>query len=172
MLQHFFASSHVNYAQYGLYYLRSMESLGQEELSKFMKGEHVMHNFTRLWNGIWSDMFIETTFMRSGHGPSGIIGITLKPETLKTWALGLHICHCLEKDITSLLGKEQDINQEAHKEEMKARIVSDGADQQSIQNKLKLCIDPLDPTSHPPTIVNIVTGQLSDDTVKLMFKTQ
>ena len=66
--------------------------------------------------------------MHYGHGPSGITGITLKPETLKTWALGLHICSCQERDIISLVGKEQDISQEAHKEEMKARIASDGAD--------------------------------------------
>ena len=30
--------------------------------------------------------------MRYGHWPSGIIGITLKPETLKTWAYSLHGC--------------------------------------------------------------------------------
>ena len=167
MLPYFFASSHINYARYGLYYLRSMERLGQEELSKFMKGEHVMHHVPGLWNGIWSDMLIETTFMRYGHGPGGIIGITLKPETLKTWALSLHICSRLEQDIITLVGKEQDISQEAHKEEMKARIASDGADRQSIQNKLKLCIDPLDPSSHPPTIVNIVSGQVADDTVNV-----
>ena len=100
------ASAHVNYARYGLYYLRSMESLGQEELSKFMKCEHVMHHVPGLWNGIWSDMFIETSFTRYGHGPDGIIGITLKPTTLKTWALGLHICSRLEQDIISLVGKE------------------------------------------------------------------
>ena len=167
MLPYFFASGHVNYARYGLYYLRSMESLGQEELSKFMKGEHVMHYVPGLWNGIWSDMFIETTFMRYGHGPGGIIGITLKPEALKTWALSLHICSRLEQDIISLVGKEQDLSQEAHKEEMKARIVSDGVDRQSIRDKLKLCIDPLDPTSHPPTIVNIVSGQVADETVNV-----
>ena len=32
------------YGRYGLYYLRSMESLGPEEISKFMKGEHLMHH--------------------------------------------------------------------------------------------------------------------------------
>ena len=56
MLPYFFASGHVNYARYGLYYLRSMESLPKEELSKFMKGEHVMHHVPGLWNGIWSDV--------------------------------------------------------------------------------------------------------------------
>ena len=92
MLPYFFASGHVNYAQYGLYYLRSMGFLQGEELSMFMKGEHVMHHVPHLWNGIWSDMYIESTFMCYGHGPGGMIGVTLKPEMLKTWALSLHVC--------------------------------------------------------------------------------
>ena len=50
---------------------------------------------------------------------------------------------------------------------MKARIVSDGADRQSIPDKFKLCIDPLVPTSHPPTIVNIVSGEVADDKVNV-----
>ena len=49
MLPYFFAAAHVNYAQYGLYYLRSMESLGHEEISMFMKGEHVMHHIPGLF---------------------------------------------------------------------------------------------------------------------------
>ena len=28
-----------------------------------------------------------------------------------------------------------------------------------------MCIDPLDPTNHPQTIVNIATGQLAGETV-------
>ena len=56
-----------------------------------MTGEHVMHHIPGVWDGVWSIMFIETTFMRYGHSHGGIIGITLRPDTLKTWALGLHI---------------------------------------------------------------------------------
>lgn len=82
MLPYFLASGHVNYARYGLYYLGSVESLQEEQISQFMKGEHVMRHIPGLWNGIWSDMYIETTFMPYGRGPGGIIRITLKPETL------------------------------------------------------------------------------------------
>ena len=121
MLPYFFASGHVNYARYGLYYLRSMESLQGEELSMFMRGEHVMYHVPGLWNGIWSDMYIETTFMRYGHGPGGIIGITLKPETLKTWALGLHVCCQLEQDTVNLSCNEQDKCQLNHKVKNKIR---------------------------------------------------
>ena len=148
--------------------MRSMESLGSEELSKFMKGKHVMHHVPGLWNGIWSDMFIEITFMRYGNGPGGIIGITVKPETLKTWALSLHVC--VEQDVDKLLEKNQNTSKEAHKEEMKARITKDGTDRESNPDKLKLCIDPLAPTSHPPNIVNIASGQVVDHKVNLHIK--
>ena len=84
MMPYFFASGHVNYARYGLFYLRHMEALPGDALQHFMKGSHVMRHTQGLWNSIWSDMFIETTFMRYRHGKAGVIGITLKPETLKT----------------------------------------------------------------------------------------
>ena len=167
MLPYFFASGHVNYARYGLYYFRSMESLQGEELSMFMRGEHVMHHVPGLWNGIWSDMYIETTFMRYGHGPGGIIRITLKPEMLKTWALGLHVCCQLEQDTVNLSCNEQDKCQLNHKEEAKSRIKSDRADSENLSKKLELCIDPRDHASHPPSILNIVSGQIANDTVNV-----
>ena len=56
-----------------------MEALPPKVLEFFMKGEHVLRHTPGLWNGIWSDMFIESSFMRYGHGKRGIVGITLKP---------------------------------------------------------------------------------------------
>ena len=166
MLPYFFASGHVNYARFGLYYLRSVQSLEGDELSRFMKGDHVLRHVPGIWNGIWSDMFIETTFMRYGHGPGRIIGITLKRETLKTWALSLHICSRLEQDTKDLASNEQVSKQTQHKEETTWRKNADRADRESIQ-KLDLCIKPLDPSSHPSSIVNIVSGQLADKTVNV-----
>lgn len=70
MTPYFFASKHVNYARYGRYYLRSMEALPANVLEHFMKGAHVMRHIQGLWNSLWSDMFIETPFMRYGHRKS------------------------------------------------------------------------------------------------------
>jgi hypothetical protein len=69
-----------------------LEQLPDEVLRKFLRGDHVMRHNPGLWNGIWSDMYIETTFMRYGHGPGGIVGITLKQSLRKRLALSLHIC--------------------------------------------------------------------------------
>ena len=133
MMPYFFASRHVNYARYGLYYLRSMEALPANVLEHFLKGTHVMRHIPGLWNGLWSDMFIETTFMRYGHGKAGIIGITLKPETLKTWALSLHVCGQLLEDLSTLRENERQSNiQTSHKEEANARILADQVDRKGL----------------------------------------
>ena len=58
---------HVNYAHYGLYNLKSMEQLPKDVTERFLKGEHVIYHNTGLWNGIWSDMYIETTSVRHGN---------------------------------------------------------------------------------------------------------
>ena len=40
--------------------------------------------------------------MRYGHGPGGIVGIMLNEHALCRWALNLHICSRLTKDIAYL----------------------------------------------------------------------
>ena len=99
MLPYFFAVEHHNYTRYGTYYLRLMERLPDDILRHFMKGHHVMRHKPGIWNAVWSDMFIESTFMRYGHGAGGIIGITLKPSALKKWAFSMHICSQLKQDV-------------------------------------------------------------------------
>ena len=84
MVPLFFSAEHVHCALYALYYLRTMEDFPDGICAHFINGQHTVHHNAGLFNGIWSDMAIETTFMRYGHGQSGIIGITLKQETLKT----------------------------------------------------------------------------------------
>ena len=80
MISLFFAAGHTHYARYALYYLCTMEHLPADVHKHFRAHEHTMHHTPGLFNGIWSDMAIETTYMRYGHGRKGIFGITLKPE--------------------------------------------------------------------------------------------
>ena len=129
------AAGHHNYARYGLYYLRSMEKLPTELLKNFMKGEHVMRHQKGFWNGIWSDMFIETTFMKYGKGPGGLIGITLNPVTVKKWANSLHICTQLLKDLDDMRTADTTKEKIFHKDEMKSRMESDGKDRSKIKKK-------------------------------------
>ena len=70
----------------------------------FVRAEHeghVLYTCGLSINGclIYMLLFIETTFMRYGHGPGGIVGIILNERALCHWALNLHICSRLTKDI-------------------------------------------------------------------------
>ena len=85
MIQCVFAANHTNYARYGLYYLRYMERLRPDILKHFLKGEYVMRHQDGIWDGIWVDMLIETTFMRYGKGPGGLIGVILKMGTFSSY---------------------------------------------------------------------------------------
>ena len=160
MPNYFFAAGHLNYARYGLYYLSSMERLPDDILVQFTKGKHVMRHQAGIWNGMWSDMFIETTFMRYGHGPGGLVGITLNAAVMKQWALSLHTCSQLVKDLTDLKDGGHKIQITRHKEESAARKASDDIDRQKIGEKLSLCTNPLDPDEHESGIVNIITGKV------------
>ena len=160
MIPLFFAAGHTNYARYALYYLHSMEEMPEDIRQHFMKGEHTMHHKDSLFNGIWSDMAIETTYMRYGHGQKGIIGITLKPETLKTWAYSLHACNKIVNSLDTMRNQEEQPLKMHHKEEMKARMTSDAPDRKSLREKLEVCIDPLHENEHPDALVNIVTGKI------------
>ena len=170
MIPYFFAAGHVHYPRYGICYLRSMGLLPKSVLSKVLNGEHVMRHEKGIWNGIWSDMFIESTFMRYGHAPCGIIGITLKPETLKVWALSLHTCSQLESDLDDMIDYDNIADQSVmrHKEEGKLRIENDAKDRKGISSKLETCIDPLDPSKITDgAVLNIVTGEMSTSRVNV-----
>ena len=110
-------------------------------------------------------MYIETTFMRYGHGPNGIVGITLQPSALKRWALSMHTCSRLVQDVADMDKGYTEKEVMIHKEERPARKKSDAQYRRNILHKLESCIDPMDPTNHPDELVNIVTGRVAPGTV-------
>jgi hypothetical protein len=164
MLPYFFASSHVNYARYGLYYLRSMQRLHPTLLKKFMAGEHVMRHQDGFWNAIWSDLFIETTYMRYGHGPAGIVGSTLNESTLAIWALSHSTCAQVMNDLEAMKDGEEQRVVTSHKEERHTRIKADTADRMKIREAVSTCIDVFESGEHPVVgIVDIFSGRVVDD---------
>ena len=101
-----------------------------------------------MWYGIWSNMMIETTFMRYGKGnkrSGGLISVTIKPETAKK---------------VTLSTSDNNTNRK-HKEEMISRIASDRADTNNLREALQTCLDPLIPMdSSSEDIVNIYAGEM------------
>ena len=115
-----------------------------------MKGEHVIHLSKGLWNGIWTDMEIETTYMKIGKGPAGLIAITTNARSVQIWANGHHLCSELLTELEGLRnnGDGKNEGKRTHKEERKGRIQSDAQDRRKLQLAVKNCIHPFETESH------------------------
>ena len=71
-------------------------------------------------------LYIYTTFIRYGDGPGGIFGITLNEHAICRWALNLHICSRLTKDIADL--KEVTLVEVDHHREESPSIINADSD--------------------------------------------
>jgi len=118
-----------------------MQQLPSTPLEKFMAGEHVMHHQSGLWNAIWLDLFIETTYMRYGHGPAGIVGSTMNEPTLAIWALSQSTFAQLMNDLEAMKDFEEQCVVTFHKEERHSHIKADAIDRTKIHEALSTCID-------------------------------
>ena len=106
-------------------------------------------------------MMIETTYMRYGKGPDGIIGVTTKPTSVQIWSEILPACSEILKDFDQLREKHLE-TKTVHKEESKARICTDMKDRQTLRNPLQLCAHPLDLDSHKNSLlINIYWGEIA-----------
>ena len=128
----------------------------------FTKEQSTAHLIAGLFNGIWTDMFIETTWMRHGHGPNGVGGIVMNDKQMKIWCLSEAAVSAVRSQINQLSSGDSGKVQMTHKEEAPSRILSDSKDRKALRDTLELCISPLisdDHTNGP--LINIVTGQVA-----------
>ncbi len=100
--------------------------------------------------------------MHYGHGPGGLIGITLNEKAVHRWAMSLHICNRLMKDMADLKDSSS-VDITSHKEELVSRIKYDENDRQVIREKMKLCIDSLNMAGQASALEYIVSGSICPD---------
>ena len=74
--------------------------------------------------------------MRYGHGPHGIIAITMKPSALKKWAYSRHTCSLIVHDLTYMLESHKVTEVTTHKEEKPSRIRSDEEDTEKMSDRV------------------------------------
>ena len=86
MLPYFAAFRGHNYARYGTFYVHHLESLPTEMIKK-LKNDCSLRVSSGIFNAIHTDQFIETTYMRLGHGPGGATGLTINERQMTVWAL-------------------------------------------------------------------------------------
>ena len=151
MIPCFFAAGHVNYARYGLCYIKTMETLPTSILHPFLLGEHVARHQEGIWNAIWTDMID-----------------WCNQQTMDSSDMSLDSCNTVLKDLDDLREKEEPIKT-YHKEESHARIASDEIDRENLRNFLKTCIHPLDVNSQQSktSLCNIYTGQHAPKSVNV-----
>ena len=136
-----------------------MKGLDPVMIKKLQYGAFVSH-IPGIYNSTWTDMFIETTYMRLGHGPTGAIGVATDYHQMVKWALRFALSGEVSQIVRSLSNAEQDIQHTRHKEEAGGRIKTDKAGRQSLRDTPDVCIDQLDYASHPDgALMNIVTWQ-------------
>lgn len=104
--------------------------------------------------------------MRYGHGPRGLTGLTMNQSAVSHWALNLHICSRLLKDVADMKHWNYKDDQR-QKGEMLPRMAYDEKVRTAAREKLKLCIHSLKLEEHPQGVVNIVTGRINLETVNV-----
>ena len=161
MLPYFAAAGHWHCFRYAIVYLMKMTKLPKELFGKFIDGEHAMRHQNGIWNAMWSDMMIETTVMRYGHGLTGMKGLTFNEKALDRWSKSLHISSIMEKCLLDLKDSATTSDVIYHKEEGSARVKEDGQDREKTRAFLSTGINPLDADEHAPEIVKIYSGKLS-----------
>ena len=132
-------------------------------LEQLLKDEHVVRHQDGHWDRTWTDMMIESTYMRHGEGPGGIIGTVTKPRSVQIWLNSLPSSNDFLRDLDELRGRYP-TQKIIHKEEAEARITADTKDRNALKRQLQLCAHLFDMASHDPTVLmNIYTGEISPD---------
>ena len=147
MLPHFFAASHWNYDRDRIAYVQMMENIPGNVLNPLMKGEHVVRLQNGLWNAIWMDMAIESTYMGMGKGPLGLIGVTTQERTVKFWANDHNLCNELLSDL-NILRNNYNVDRAKHKYEGDGKIKAGQLDRKKLKNTLEKCVHPLSVYTH------------------------
>ena len=73
--------------------------------SKVLSRRRSLYDTGGVYNEQWSDMFIETNWIRKGHGPAGITGNTESPQTMATWVFSMNAMMTLAGDLKKMLMK-------------------------------------------------------------------
>ena len=94
MLNLFASSGHINYAKSARMYIQQMQHLAEEYpwlYEKFVAGFHAVRCSDRHWSGLWSDLVIEQTLMRSIKTHGGLTrGRGVSESVHHMWTVSLN----------------------------------------------------------------------------------
>lgn len=159
MLPFFHASGHFNYALSSQLYLQDMCQLQSKmnfrDYSNFVgKGFFTIRRSDKFWSGIWSDMTIEQTLMRSMKSIDGLTrGRGITDSVLSKWILGMPIM----QRVSEAIEKFTDVLSSSTEQHVDARPTRQARDNDDVEKLLKWF------SEHPPfpvldSIVSLSTG--------------
>ena len=131
MLNLFAATGHINYAKSARLYLQQMNKLPETHpclYNEFVNGNHTAQRTKWNWTGIWTDLAIEQTMMRSIKSRGGLTGDRGMAESIRhMWALSLSKMASVHDAIIQLSGISAK-SREQHEEIGKSRTIQDYKD--------------------------------------------
>ncbi|CAH0757850.1 unnamed protein product [Diatraea saccharalis] len=132
MLPFFYSTGHFNYAKCISMYLDDMYNLQNvmptEEYDRFTKGLFTIRRTDKFWSGVWSDMTIEQTLMRSMKSTGGLTrGRGVSENILSRWILSLPVVQKVSEKV-EMYCKVEAKSCEQHMDSGRARIKRDRTD--------------------------------------------
>ena len=131
MLNLFAATGHVNYARSARMYIQQMLELETKYpylFEKFSAGNHAIRRSNRYWAGLWSDLIIEQTLMRSVKSRGGLTrGRGMEENVRELWISSMSYCAAVHEAMTTLTGVKVS-SSEQHQEMGFSRIQTDYED--------------------------------------------
>ena len=108
MLNLFAASGHIHYAKSARFYVQQMQSLPEKYpwlYDIFIHGLHAVRRSNRHWSGLWSDLVIEQTLMRTIKSRGGLTrGRGMTESVRHLWVLSLNHSASIHQAVMELSG--------------------------------------------------------------------
>ena len=107
-----------------------------EAMLPYFRAAAFVRHIPGIYNATWTDMFIETTYMRFGHGPDVAVGVATDYQQMVKWALSFAPSGEISQNVPAMSNATQNTVHTHHKEEAKSRIKADQEDRLSLRKTL------------------------------------
>ena len=130
----FAATEHNNYAKSCRLYLQSildLETNYPKACDQFMEVQHTVRRTEKKWTGIWTDLSIEQTLIKSLKGRAGVLGRGITENVMHVWTITMHQCAATTEAMNKVILTPTPSNQ--HKKAYSGRVKWDYEDFEKIQ---------------------------------------
>lgn len=168
MIPYYFATNRPNYARWSCVYILDMIQLPDDVKDAFEAGQFAIYRSNNQFNGIWSDMAVESTVIRDAKSASGVAGITRKQSALVRWSLTRHLLGEYARAMQRRTGEVEDpSSQRPHEQSKPSMLKQDEKHTEKILHHIRHNMtDPFDVSLHPDVLLNISSGRYATEEVQ------